>query len=419
MTQAVQRHSYDVTHSQRKIFSPLSFRCVSSVCSVIRDNTFRFPPCVFLVVTLYSTLGGPAIAHGLNETQVTHIFTSRELLESRLKAILYEVPRLQHIIVVDDTPTSWPGYPRGISVHNMAAVQKLGARPENDAMRASDMREEVQSKQSEQTARAASTRHIMYTVQSPDMMKGAGGRRGEERGERKEERGKEERGKEERGKERELVLFDVARGVGNKSVCFVVAASRGRKPPLPSDIAVVMYTSGSTGVPKGVDTYIGYLPLAHVLELSAELVSVAHGCRIGYSSPQTLADQSTKIKKGSKGDTSALRPTLMAAVPVHRKKDLVKLQAGEYVSLGKVESMLKNCPLVDNICAYANSRPEEDVQRDGPRRGNTAGSRQEERRSKSTMGGVNFDVQVVTECYCRRSRELPDTFSFTGGKGKS
>lgn len=47
------------------------------------------------------------------------------------QAILIEVPRLQHIIVVDSTPTSWPGYPRGISVHNMAAVQKLGARPEN------------------------------------------------------------------------------------------------------------------------------------------------------------------------------------------------------------------------------------------------------------------------------------------------
>lgn len=38
-----------------------------------------------------------------------------------------------------------------------------------------------------------------------------------------------------------------------------------------------------------------------------------------------------------------------------RKKDLVKLQAGEYVSLGKVESELKTCPIVDNICVYGDS----------------------------------------------------------------
>lgn len=44
------------------------------------------------------------------------------------------------------------------------------------------------------------------------------------------------------------------------------------------------------------DTYIGYLPLAHVLELSAELVCISHGCRIGYSSPQTLADQVSILK---------------------------------------------------------------------------------------------------------------------------
>ncbi|XP_010880864.2 long-chain-fatty-acid--CoA ligase 3b [Esox lucius] len=201
----------------------------------------------FPLVTLYATLGGPAIAHGLNETEITHIVTSKDLLQSRLKAILLEVPRLQHIIVVDSKPTSWPGFPRGIMVHNMDAVQELGSRPNNMAV--------------------------------------------------------------------------------------------ARRQPLPSDTAVIMYTSGSTGIPKGVmishsniiagitgmaeripnldetDTYIGYLPLAHVLELSAEMVCISHGCRIGYSSPQTLADQSTKIKKGSKGDTSVLKPTLMAAVP--------------------------------------------------------------------------------------------------------
>jgi long-chain acyl-CoA synthetase len=38
---------------------------------------------------------------------------------------------------------------------------------------------------------------------------------------------------------------------------------------------------------------------------------------------------------------------------IDRKKDLVKLQYGEYVSLGKVEAELKTCFLVDNICVYA------------------------------------------------------------------
>ncbi|VDM63759.1 unnamed protein product [Angiostrongylus costaricensis] len=63
------------------------------------------------------------------------------------------------------------------------------------------------------------------------------------------------------------------------------------------------------------DTYIGYLPLAHILELDAELTALCYGCKIGYSSPLTLHDRASKIKPGTYGDCHALQPTLMAAVP--------------------------------------------------------------------------------------------------------
>ncbi|XP_006632808.3 long-chain-fatty-acid--CoA ligase 4 isoform X2 [Lepisosteus oculatus] len=201
----------------------------------------------FPVVTLYATLGEDAVAYGLNESGVTHLITSVELLETKLKKVLSEIKNLKHIICVDKKNASKTGYPEGLHIHSMESVQELGGKPENLSV----------------------------------------------------------------------------------TPCH----------PQPTDLAVVMYTSGSTGRPKGVmiihsnliagmtgqceripglgpkDTYIGYLPLAHVLEMTAEISCVTYGCRIGYSSPQTLSDQSTKIKKGSKGDCSVLKPTLMAAVP--------------------------------------------------------------------------------------------------------
>jgi long-subunit acyl-CoA synthetase (AMP-forming) len=41
---------------------------------------------------------------------------------------------------------------------------------------------------------------------------------------------------------------------------------------------------------------------------------------------------------------------------IDRKKDLVKLQQGEYVALSKVENVLKQCPYVAMAMAYADSK---------------------------------------------------------------
>eukprot|EP01087_Luapelamoeba_hula_P001471 TRINITY_DN1118_c0_g1_i1.p1 TRINITY_DN1118_c0_g1~~TRINITY_DN1118_c0_g1_i1.p1 ORF type:complete len:734 (-),score=133.56 TRINITY_DN1118_c0_g1_i1:7-2208(-) len=127
-------------------------------------------------------------------------------------------------------------------------------------------------------------------------------------------------------------------------------------PPERSDVAVIMYTSGTTGPPKGVilshrnllatvagveqsgvhlestDVYIAALPLAHVLELVAETGIMAHGGAIGYGSPQTLTDN---LVRNCKGDLGELKPTLMAGVPLIweriRKGALAKIHGSNIV----------------------------------------------------------------------------------------
>jgi len=105
-------------------------------------------------------------------------------------------------------------------------------------------------------------------------------------------------------------------------------------PPKADTCAVVMYTSGSTGKPKGVvikhssvlasvaaeevalgiksdDVYLGYLPLAHIMELMAEFCMISLGATICYADPKSL----TTTGAYPVGALEQFSPSIMVAVP--------------------------------------------------------------------------------------------------------
>lgn len=130
-----------------------------------------------------------------------------------------------------------------------------------------------------------------------------------------------------------IILFDAKEPSVDEYLQFDDLKKLGKKPEAetvsPDDIATIVYTSGTTGEPKGVmlthrnivsnafaaikhcgftqdDSVLSYLPLAHMLERTCDYYCVlfAGGC-IGYAERMETAAK----------DADKIRPTFVLAVP--------------------------------------------------------------------------------------------------------
>jgi long-subunit acyl-CoA synthetase (AMP-forming) len=78
----------------------------------------------FPLVTLYANLGDEAIAHGINQTEVTHVITTHELLP-KFRNVLAKTPTVKYVIFMEDqiNDTDITGYKVGLDCGGRIIVQ--------------------------------------------------------------------------------------------------------------------------------------------------------------------------------------------------------------------------------------------------------------------------------------------------------